>query len=180
MRCPQKRRMRTNEVDQYAMNADFERIFTDEFDRLYLLAFLLTANHEKAELCFVAGLSDSVEENQVFRDWARSWAKRAVIQRAIHEVRPHASLSESIQARALPHISEQAYLTDYELYRVLTLDDFERFVFVMSVLERYSDQETSVLLGCTPQQVQESRMQAILQISVPFLSPATEKPVSTH
>lgn len=32
---------------------------------------------------------------------------------------------------------------------MLELEDFERLVFVMSVLERYSDQDCSVLLGCS-------------------------------
>ena len=37
---------------------------------------------------------------------------------------------------------------DYAIARLLRLEHFERFVFVMSVLEKYSDQDCSVLLGC--------------------------------
>jgi len=40
---------------------------------------------------------------------------------------------------------------------LVALADFERFVFVMSVLEGYSDQDCSVLLGCSEQDVRETR-----------------------
>ena len=34
--------------------------------------FLLTGGPEKAEKCLVGGIEDWVEENLVFREWARS------------------------------------------------------------------------------------------------------------
>ena len=45
----------------------------------------------------------------------------------------------------------------FELAAVLALEDFERFVFVMSVLERYSEHDCALLLGCTRRQVNEAR-----------------------
>jgi len=48
---------------------------------------------------------------------------------------------------------------------VLALGDFERFVFVLSVLERYSDQDCSILLSCSREEVRTARVRAILQIS---------------
>ncbi len=45
--------------------------------------------------------------------------------------------------------------------------DFEPFVFVMSVLEIYSDQDCSVLLGCSRQDVGETRMRALLHLAEP-------------
>jgi hypothetical protein len=39
----------------YATSADFGQIFHDEMEGLYLLSFLLTADREKAEQCFVSG-----------------------------------------------------------------------------------------------------------------------------
>jgi hypothetical protein len=38
-------------------------------------------------------------------------------------------------------------LQDAPFAIVLALEDFERFVYVLSVLERYSDQTCAVLLG---------------------------------
>jgi len=48
---------------------------------------------------------------------------------------------------------------------VLALEDFERFVFVLSVLERYSDQDCSILLSCSREDVRAARIRALQQIS---------------
>jgi hypothetical protein len=40
---------------------------------------------------------------------------------------------------------------------VLGLEDFERFVFVISILEHYSEQDCALLLGCSVQRVCEAR-----------------------
>ena len=60
----------------YASSGDFRRIFHEETDSLYRLSFLLTADREKAEQCFVSGFEDSVKGRPVFKEWARSWARR--------------------------------------------------------------------------------------------------------
>jgi hypothetical protein len=44
----------------YASSDDFCRIFNEEAGELYLLSFLLTANRDKAEQCFISGLDNSV------------------------------------------------------------------------------------------------------------------------
>jgi hypothetical protein len=48
---------------------------------------------------------------------------------------------------------------------ILKLRDFERFVFVLSVLETYSDQDCSVLLGCSRQDVREAKTRALQQLA---------------
>ena len=75
-------------ANQYASREDFRRIFTEETNSLYQLSLLLTRDSVKAEQCFVGGLEDCVAGNSVFREWARSWAKRAIIQNAIRELNP--------------------------------------------------------------------------------------------
>src|ERR1700724_3192522 len=72
----------------YASSADFCRIFDEDMNDLYLLSFLLTADREKAEQCFVSGLEDAVEGNPVFKEWARSWARRVIIQNAVRAITP--------------------------------------------------------------------------------------------
>jgi hypothetical protein len=147
---------------QYATTADFRQIFHDEMKGLYLLSFLLTADREKAEQCFVSGIEDSIKGNPVFREWARSWARRVIIQNAIRVIQPRRmqktapSMSDS-GGKALA--AEQA-----EIARVLALEPFERFVYVMSVLERYSDHDCSILLGCARQEVMATRIRAAQQI----------------
>lgn len=54
----------------YASRDDFQRVFHEETDSLYRLAFLLTADSEKAQQCFVSGLEDSVNGSSVFKEWA--------------------------------------------------------------------------------------------------------------
>src|ERR1700726_1604107 len=72
----------------YASSADFQQIFDEDMSALYQLSFLLTADHEKAEQCFVSGLEDAIEGNPVFKEWARSWARRAIIQNAVRAINP--------------------------------------------------------------------------------------------
>ena len=62
----------------------------EEMDSLYLLAFLLTADKDKAEQCFVGGLGDCVERIGVFMEWARSSARLALVKHAIRMIRPAA------------------------------------------------------------------------------------------
>jgi len=148
---------------QYASNDDFQRIFQEDMSGLYLLSFLLTADGEKAEQCFVSGLEDAVEGNRVFKDWARSWARRAIIQNAVRLINPRSSQASSV-ARNIINEAEFRAEQPVEVGAVLKLEPFERFVYVMSVLERYSDQHCSVLLGCARWEVSAARIRALQQI----------------
>ncbi len=163
MNLLRKSQMDVAKTAEYATSEDFARLFTADMRRLYLLSFLLTANQERAEQSFVGGLEDSVKGNPVFREWARSWAERTVIKNAIRIMAPRPSRdSESFQAdRSRENIQDQ----HHALASVLALEDFDRFVFVMSVLERYTEKECSVLLGCSRQDVREARIRALRQIA---------------
>ena len=108
-----------------------------------------------AEQCFVAGLADSVEGNAVFKEWAFSWAKRVIVQRAIQMVRP-ADKKRSTGNMLSPELEIAP-----QLGAIFQLDTFERFVFVMAVLEKYSHQDCSILLGCSRQAVVEARSRAL-------------------
>ena len=146
----------------YASSGDFHRIFNEEKDNLYRLSFLLTADHEKAQQCFVSGLEDSVKENSVFKEWARSWARRAIVQCAVRVINPRPmeeNVPSSFNSNGRTLIAEPA-----EIAAILELAPFERFVYVMSVLERYSDQDCSVLLGCSRRDVNAARIRAFEQI----------------
>jgi hypothetical protein len=150
----------------YASSADFGRVFDEDMNSLYLLSFLLTADGEKAEQCFVSGLEDAVEGNPVFKEWARSWARRAIIQNAVRAIKPwpvegsgSSSQAGNGHDKTLP--AEQPV----EMAVVLGLEPFERFVYVMTVLERYSDQDCSLLLGCARRDVVDSRTRTLQQMT---------------
>ena len=56
----------------YAKRADFCELFEREMKPLYLLAFLLTANHQDAEKCFAAAVDEALEEPALFKEWVGS------------------------------------------------------------------------------------------------------------
>jgi DNA-directed RNA polymerase specialized sigma24 family protein len=134
---------------------------------LYQLSFLLTGDHEKAEKCLVAGIEDCVDANRVFREWARSWAKRIIIANAIRELKPRPSLPSSPPAATVFAHSEQSSGSGghYDLETVLGLVNFERFVFVMSVLENYSHHECALLLGCSVLEIRQARLHALEELA---------------
>jgi hypothetical protein len=160
-------RVHEERANQYASREDFHRIFSQDSNGLYQLSLLLTRGSVKAEQCFVCGLEDCVAGNSVFREWARSWAKRAIIQNAIRELKPHASRSNSpLPAAVVPNIDELSSSSGgyFELHAVLRLGDFERFVFVMSVMEHYSEHECALLLGSSVPEVREARTRALKEM----------------
>jgi DNA-directed RNA polymerase specialized sigma24 family protein len=162
-----KQAHRENAESRYANCEDFQRIFQEDLHGLYQLAFLLTRDDQKAERCFVAGLEDCVKESRVFRDWARTWAKRVIVKSAIRELHPRSSHSNS--SAPVPVIfSTKPQLKDPEHFdadAVSGLADFDRFVFVLCVLERYREHECALLLGCSDSEVREARTQAIEQLA---------------
>ena len=170
----------------YASSGDFQRIFHEDMNGLYLLSFLLTADHEKAEQCFVSGLEDAVNGNRVFREWARSWARRVIIKNAVKVINPR-PVDESAYSSPVSVNSNGKTLPaehQVEIAAVLGLEPFERFVYVMTVLEGYSDQDCSLLLGCARRVVLAARSRALQQtgsvIESHFQRPLTasqEKPV---
>ena len=128
---PRRRPIATETSQGYTTGAEFCRVFAKNMDSMHLLSFLLTADLAKAEECFVSGLEDCVEGTYVFRDWAKSWAIR------ILAPRKNGSTVADLSSDAVSCSFGRTQDTDYAIARILRLEDFERFVFVMSVLERY-------------------------------------------
>jgi len=143
----------------YATRRDFQKIFTEEMAGLHLLAFLLTADTDKAEQCFVAGLESSIEGNPVFRQWARSWSRRAIVKNAINLMAPAPGRpgprpqTDGVWSR---HPQAHALIA-----AILRLALFERFVLVMTVLENFSIQECAVLLGRSTEEATMAKSHAL-------------------
>ena len=129
---------------------------------LYLLSLVLTADSDKAEKCLLQSLEDSAGSTSVFKEWARSWARRMIIHNAIRliELRPADGISILNPAPRGSVASVQA-----EIAAVLDLPVFERFVFVLSVFERFSDQDCSLLLNCSRRDVAAGRNCALRRIA---------------
>jgi hypothetical protein len=143
----------------YPTVADFLRTFNEEMHSLYLLSFLLTADHDKAEQCLVSAMGECGEGIGVFMDGACSWTRAAVLKNAIQMIKP-----------APEHIDRVSFITlkrsatppgNDPFAAILLLDAFERFVFVMSILEDQSDEECAILLGCSRRDVMMARLLAL-------------------
>jgi DNA-directed RNA polymerase specialized sigma24 family protein len=152
----------SQQLTPYATRTDFCQIFEKDMHSLYLLSYLLTVDQSLAERCFVRGLDDSAKGNPVFKEWAQAWARRRIIQNAIQMIRPLPTGNKAADRNS--DRDACAAMIPAEMAGILELPAFERFVFVMSVLEHYSDQECSLLLGCTRADVLAARTRALRQI----------------
>jgi len=150
----------------YASSEDFRRIFSEDLDGLYRLSLLLTRDSVKAEHCFVSGLDDCVAGNPVFREWAHSWAKRAIIQSAIRELKPRPSRPSPASPTVFGDIDQlsSGRGQHFEFDSVLRLEDHERFVFVMSFLEHYSEHDCALLLRWSVRDVRDVRTRALEKV----------------
>jgi hypothetical protein len=149
--------------NEYATSSDFCRIFIEQMNNLYLLSLLLTADRKKAEECFLSGFEDSLRNNSVFKERAYLWARRSIVLQAIRLLRPQPSdENESSEARLSPLMETvPAEMRAYPNFvRVVRLNSLERFVFIMSVLEMYSQQECSLIFRTDTMQSWQAKLRA--------------------
>ena len=159
--------VREEQANRYASREDFHTIFSGHLNELYQLSFLLTRDPAKAERCLVGGIEDCVTGYRAFREWACSWAKRTIVQNAIRELNPRPIHSNSpLSETILPDIDQLLGGPGghFAMDAVLGLEDFERFVFVMSVLEHYSEHDCGLLLGCSAREIREARTRALKKL----------------
>src|SRR5215468_1082288 len=150
---------------RYATAADFKQIFTEDLNSLYLLSLLLTGDPESAEKCFVEGIGESTKGNRVFKDWARSWARRTIVQSAIRLIGPRKSSVTGPRTIDIAQVTDKIPIVlQEEVGAILELAPLERFVFVMSVLERFSDHDCSILLGCARRDLATVRTRAMQRL----------------
>lgn len=142
---------------------DFCKIFTEEMNRLYRLAFLLTADSDKAEQCFVSGLGECVQGPGAFMEWAHSWARRTIIKQAIRTIMP---VPDHAGQGFVVNLSEASTSGRFNpMAAIIALGEFERFVFVMSILESQSEEECSTLLECSRRDVLIAREVALRRLT---------------
>jgi hypothetical protein len=154
--------------DDYAAHSDFCALFIQQLDRLYSLALILTGDELKAEECLLAALDSCAKGSLVFKESATAWSRRSVIKCAIRFMLP-SPLSRPVP-RLVVNRCDSSSDQHASLRSVYELSSFDRFVFVMSVLERYSDRECALLLGCSYSNILAARATAFQQISTTRLS----------
>jgi hypothetical protein len=168
VRCLNTHRIAGNIYNGFATSQDFCKLFIEDMDRLYLLSLLLTGNQDKAEQCFLESLDECLNGISVFHEWADFWARRVIIRNAVRISAPHATPIEQIPS-AFDSTSQDILplvLSQHSRFaRILALEDFERFVFVLSALEGYSVQSCSILTGASRQEIVETRRRALQHIA---------------
>jgi hypothetical protein len=152
----------TKRVQDYVMPTEFCQIFADHMDHWYTLSLLLTADHHKADQCFIAGLEDCLQGSPVLREWAHSWARRTVIKNAIRMISP--LRNETKATTETYELTEPISEGDTPAVAIRKLQPFDRFVYVMSILEKYSDRECSILLDCSVGEIAGARTHALQQL----------------
>jgi hypothetical protein len=156
----------------FATVTDYYRIFAEDMESLYLMAFLLTADIDKAEQCFVSGLGECIDRVGVPIERVRSWARRAVVMHAIRITMP---VPEGIADELFGSAKRAAIgITRNPFAAILSLGAFERSVFVMSVLEGQSDEDCQELLKCSRLEVVTARELAFRFIATS--GPRSERP----
>jgi hypothetical protein len=147
---------------------NLSNLSVEDAHNLHLLTFLLTANHEKAEQCFVVGLDECLDVKPAVQKWERSWARDIIVRNAIRIMAPHPHSAGSVQG-PMHSASEADFasipLQDAQFASVIALEDFERFVYVLSVLEGYSDRNCAGLLSTSRRDVRKIRIRALQHIA---------------
>jgi DNA-directed RNA polymerase specialized sigma24 family protein len=157
------------EDDTYATTEDFQRIFARDMTDLFRLSLQLTGDAEKAESCLILAMRDCFANSTVSKGWALVWARRTVVRNAIRFVlgKERAMLNDTC-SEAGPDFHLQPSKFRVEALRdslaILTLPDFDRLVFVICVLERYSILDCALLLKRSPRDVNTARVRAINQV----------------
>lgn len=146
-----------------ATDTDFWSVLTDEMLGLYQLSFALTADLDKADQCFVSGMGECEEEINVFMARTQVQARCTIITHAIRMIMPVPERPDDFSAA---HRNEWAPSAGSNLLdAIVRLNAFERFVFVMSVLEQRSDGDCSTLLRCSRRDVIMARALALERLS---------------
>ena len=147
---------------EYAGTHEFACVFESERAGLQKLALLLTAHSDVAKQCLIRAFQECVTRGAVSKEWALSWARRMVIRNAIGLVmgpvsQPFSNTNDDADGQLGAFSLDDSLGAIAAPDSILDLPEFERFVFVICVLEGYSIHDCALLLGKSPQEVSEAR-----------------------
>ncbi len=158
-----------SEESTYATADDFQQLFVREMTDLFRLSLQLTVDAEKAESSLILAMRECFANSTVAKGWALSWARRTVVRNAIRLVlAKENAMPNDIYREAGSdfHLQPSEYRAEalQDSLAILELPDFDRLVFVICVLERYSILDCALLLTRSPKDVNEARARAINQV----------------
>jgi len=151
-----------NEEDDHARLEECVRVFERERIGLQELALLLTGNADAVGHCLSRAFRDCISSSAVSKDWVLRWIRRLIIRNAINLVMNpgedslvEVSDDEATESTAFPRVDSPRATADSD--SILNLPEFERLVYVICVLERYSMYDCALLLGRSLRDVNEVR-----------------------
>ena len=147
---------------EYAGKKEFASVFDSERAGLQRLALLLTADSETAKLCLFRAFRECITSSSVAKEWAFNWTRRMVIRNAIGLVmcpggQSFVNTNDEAGKGFLALSPDDSLGAIATPESILDLPKFERFVFIICVLERYSILDCALLLGKSPRDVTEAR-----------------------
>ena len=136
---------------EYAGASGYAEIFIDQMNCLYLLSFLITADLQVAEKCFSKALDEYLHNSCGFMDWAKHDGRHAVLRHAVRIIKP---APKQAWGWAFQRNARRPVSAAHQPFAAITsLCAFERFVFVMSVIEGVSEEKCAALLNCSVEDV---------------------------
>lgn len=155
----EKHSIERNTLSQYATAEDFHRIFDQDNCSLHRLSQLLMVVEDMTERCGRSALEECITASGVLITFAASWARRSIVTNAIRLTdigkNPDSSHIDSVFGNGASPAGVPAAFGN-----VIALHNLQRFVFVMSALEQYTDHECSILLRCSHRDICEARTRA--------------------
>jgi hypothetical protein len=160
---------KTSGKSEYASKEEFARVFESELAGLQKLALLLTANSEAAKRCLIGAFRECITRNLVARGWVLSWARRMVISNAITVVigpegQSFDNTNDDADNALVSFSADDLLGPNAGTESICDLPEFERFVFVICVLEHYSIHDCALLLGKSPREVNDVRNRVSIQV----------------
>jgi DNA-directed RNA polymerase specialized sigma24 family protein len=151
-----------SERREYACKEEFVSLFERERVSLQRLALLLTANSEAAKRCLIRAFRECIASSSVSKEWILTWTRRMVIRNAISLVigpggQSFTNPNDDADNGQIAFISDDSLGALAESESIFGLPEFDRFVFVICDLERYSMHDCALLLGRSPRDINEAR-----------------------
>jgi DNA-directed RNA polymerase specialized sigma24 family protein len=158
-----------SERGEYARKEEFVSVFECERVGLRKLALLLTANSEAVKRCLIRAFRECIASSSVSKEWVLSWTRRMVIRNAISlvmgsESETFVNTNDDADNGLIAFSPDDSLGAIAASESILELPEFERFVFVICVVERYSIHDCALLLGRSPREVSEVRHRVANQV----------------
>ena len=162
---------RLSSGNEYATVDDFRELFASDMVDLFRLAFLLTADAEKAEHCLLLTMQECMTTGSVFKWWLPVWTTNALMRNGIRIVTgspicPPRKISQDGTLSSTSRLKKGATHRPGESAVILQLSDFDRLVYVISFVEHYPTRDCATLLGRPPQEVVDARNRAVDRVAV--------------